>query len=266
MDTQEIKDAIKEKYGTIARTDRKTQQSCCGTVDRSYSQSIGYTEEELKNAPEESNLSLGCGNPTSVADLREGETVLDLGSGAGLDCFIAASRVGPQGKVIGVDMTPEMVKKAQENAKKHNVDNVDFRLGDIENLPVETGTADVIVSNCVINLSSDKQRAYDEAYRVLKPGGRLAISDIALTEELPEKIRQSIKAIAGCVGGALLIDDYRKIVEASGFRDVRITVKKASSCSASSSGDPLVKAIREKFDDADSLIGKVVSVYVEGYR
>ena len=266
MDTQEIKNVIKEKYGAIAQTGGRAAQSCCGTVDHTYSHSVGYSEEELKNAPNESNLSLGCGNPTSIASLKEGETVLDLGSGAGFDCFLAASKVGPHGRVIGVDMTPEMVEKAQENARKNKIDNVDFRLGDIEKLPVDSDTADVIISNCVINLSTDKQRAYDEAYRVLKPGGRLAISDIALKEELPEKIRNSIKAYVGCIAGAELIDDYKRIVEASGFQDVRIQIKTSSSCGSPHSKDPLVKAVLESIGEGESLLDKVASIYVEGHK
>ncbi|MFX1290520.1 MAG: arsenite methyltransferase [Promethearchaeota archaeon] len=201
-----------------------SSSSCCGdtSLSQNYSSRIGYTEEEQKSVPEGSNLGLGCGNPTAFASIKEGETVVDLGSGAGFDCFLAANKVGKTGKVIGVDMTPQMIDTARENAYKGNYENVEFRLGEIENLPVADNTADLIISNCVINLSPDKDKVFQEAYRVLKPGGKLMVSDIVLKEELPEDIKNSIDAYVGCVSGAILKDEYLKKIESAGFKDVEI--------------------------------------------
>src|SRR3972149_9853511 len=222
MIKEEIKKVVRERYAKIVKQD----SSCCGTTESScgssnstheISKEIGYSEEELKAVPEESNLGLGCGNPVALASLREGETVLDLGSGAGFDCFLAANKVGKNGKVIGVDMTPEMIEKARENIKKGNYENVEFRLGEIENIPVADNSVDVIISNCVINLSPDKKRVFQEALRVLKPGGRLVVSDIVLLEELPDFIRNSIEAYIGCISGAIMKDKYIESIRESGF-------------------------------------------------
>lgn len=230
MDKRKIKKVVREKYGEIARTGG----SCCGSSGQNgcccrgsqeatvISQKIGYRPEDLIAVPEGANLGLGCGNPVALADLKPGETVLDLGAGAGFDCFLAASRVGQTGKVIGVDMTPEMLERARENARKGNYHNVEFRLGEIENLPVADNSIDVIISNCVINLSPDKPRVFSEAYRVLKPGGRLMISDIVLTEELPEYIRESVTAYAGCIAGASLKTEYLKYIESAGFENLTL--------------------------------------------
>jgi arsenite methyltransferase len=190
------------------------------TID--ISKNIGYTEEELKAIPEGANLGLGCGNPVAIASLKEGETVLDLGSGAGIDCFLAAKRVGPNGRVIGVDMTHEMLERARENARRTEYENVEFRLGEIEHLPVADNSIDVVISNCVINLSPDKGQVFNEAFRVLKPGGRLMVSDIVLTKELPEAIVNSIEAYIGCVAGAVLRDTYLEAIEAAGFKEITI--------------------------------------------
>jgi SAM-dependent methyltransferase len=216
MDKKKTRKVVREAYGKIAQGQESCGCGTCGPDTKEFAKSIGYSEEELKAIPNEANLALSCGNPTALASLKEGEVVLDLGSGGGFDCFLAATRVGPNGKVIGVDMTPEMVEKARDNAKKNGVENVEFRLGEIENLPVGDNSVDVVISNCVINLSADKPRAFQEIYKVLKPSGRIAISDIALLKELPEKIRESIEAYVGCVGGAILVKDYKKIVRASG--------------------------------------------------
>ncbi len=187
-------------------------KSCCGSgsisTAREISKNIGYSDADIDAVPEGANLGLGCGNPVALASLKEGETVLDLGSGAGFDSFLAAERVGTEGKVIGVDMTPDMLDKARENARKGNYKNVEFRLGEIENLPVADNAVDVIISNCVINLAPDKKRVFDEAFRVLKPGGRLMVSDIVLTKELPAALKNSIEAYVGCVAGASKKDDY----------------------------------------------------------
>lgn len=262
MNKTETKKIVKEAYGEIARG----KGGCgCGPDAAELARSIGYSDEELHAIPDDANLGLSCGNPTALASLKEGEVVLDLGSGAGFDCFLAASRVGPTGKVIGVDMTPEMVEKARDNATKNKVDNVEFRLGEIENLPLEDNSIDVIISNCVINLSPEKSEVYKEVYRVLKPGGRISISDIALTKELPENIRRSIEAYAGCVAGAVLVDEYKKTVESSGLKDVKITIKSASSCGTPATNDPLGKVALDNPGSSKSLEG-VVSVNIEGHK
>jgi SAM-dependent methyltransferase len=227
MKKEEVRSKVREGYGKIAESGGSCcgpSSSCCGTVISvdMISKSIGYSEEELGSIPQDANLGLGCGNPVALAGLREGETVLDLGPGAGLDCFLAANRVGEQGKVIGVDMTPEMLEKARENARQSNYTNVEFRLGEIENLPVADSSVDVVISNCVINLSPDKKRVFAEAFRALKPGGRLMVSDIVLTEELPDFLKDSIEAYIGCIAGAVLIEDYKAAVTEAGFKDIRI--------------------------------------------
>ena len=196
---------------------------CCGSspVD-AVSMAVGYSEGQLGVLPDGANLGLGCGNPTALASLKEGEAVLDLGSGGGIDCFLASNAVGPAGRVIGVDMTPEMISRARENARRGGYENVDFRLGEIENLPVGDNSVDAVVSNCVINLSPDKGRVFAEAYRALKPGGRVMVSDIVLTRELPEEIMNSMAAYAGCVAGASKKAEYLETVKAAGFKDVEI--------------------------------------------
>ena len=264
MDKEKTKKVVKEAYGNIAQ--RQKSCGCCGPDTAQYAKSIGYSEEELKSVPEESNLALGCGNPTALASLKEGEVVLDLGSGAGFDCFLAASRVGPKGKVIGVDMTPEMLEKARENAKKNGIENVEFRPGEIENLPVEDSSVDVVISNCVINLSADKPRVFQEIHRVLKSGGRVAISDIALLKELPKKIRENAEAYVSCLAGAMLVHEYKKLVESSGLKDVKVTEKNVSACIEAEIQDPLGQAIFEGLEGSESLEGYVVSLYVEGQK
>ncbi len=256
---------IRDAYGKIA----KGQTGCgcgCGPDSKEFAKSIGYSEEELKAIPEDANLALSCGNPLAFAGLKEGEVVLDLGAGAGFDCFLAASKVGLNGKVIGVDMTPEMVEKARENAEKNGVKNVEFRLGEIENLPLSDNSVDIVISNCVINLSADKPKVFREIYRVLRPGGRISISDMALLKALPEKIGKSIEAYIGCVAGALLVEDYRKIGEASGMRNVRGTVKGSSSCIDPDTTDPVGRALLDALGSGESLDDYVVSVYVEGHK
>jgi len=261
--TQKI---VREAYGKIAQGQEGCGCGTCGPDTKEFAKSIGYSEEELKAIPDEANLALSCGNPTALASLKEGEVVLDLGSGAGFDCFLAATKVGQSGKIIGVDMTPEMIEKARENAKKNKAENVEFRLGEIENLPVADNSIDVVISNCVINLSANKPRVFEEVYRVLKLGSRIAISDIALLKELPKKIQKSIKAYVGCVGGAILIDNYKKIVETSGLKDVRITIKGSSACIDPNTKDPIGRAILDGLGENESLEGYVVSVYVEGHK
>jgi SAM-dependent methyltransferase len=227
MDKEEIKKVVRDGYGKIAKQDSSCcppAKSCCGGTDlaQDISRNIGYTEEDLKAAPEGANLGLGCGNPVALASLKEGEIVLDLGSGAGFDCFLAAGRVGGSGRVIGVDMTPEMLEKARSNAVKGNYTNVEFRLGEIENLPAADSSVDAVISNCVINLSPEKRKVFAEAFRVLKPGGRLMVSDIVLLKELPDIVKNSMEAYVGCLSGAALKDEYIRTIKAAGFEDVRI--------------------------------------------
>ena len=205
-----IKDEIKDKYGALARTGG----SCCGTGSScgsspasDASKKVGYSDDEISAVPDGANLGLGCGNPVAIASLRQGETVLDLGSGGGFDAFLAAKKVGPTGRVIGVDMTPEMIERATANAKAGGYSNVEFRHGDIEALPVDDNSVDVIISNCVINLAPDKSRVFAEALRVLKPGGRFMVSDTVMTRPLPEAIQKSVAAYMGCVSGALMKED-----------------------------------------------------------
>ncbi len=227
MEDGKIKKVVREGYAKIAKQSSSCcapVTSCCGSTDlaQGISKSIGYTEEELEAVPEGANLGLGCGNPVALASLRKGETVLDLGSGAGFDCFLVANRVGETGKVIGVDMTPEMLEKARENAEKGNYKNIEFRLGEIENLPVADNSIDVVISNCVVNLAPDKRRVFTEAFRALKPGGRLMISDIVLLNELPDFIKKSIEAYIGCLSGAVMRDEYIGAIKTAGFQEISI--------------------------------------------
>jgi len=268
MEKNEIKKTVREAYGAIAEG-RNEGGSCCSSCscdNGAFARSIGYSDNELNMIPEEANLGLSCGNPTAFANLKEGEVVLDLGSGAGFDCFIAARKVGMSGMVIGVDMTPAMLEKARENAKKGSFLNVEFRLGEIENLPVADNSVDVVISNCVINLSTDKAKVFQEIYRVLRPGGRIAVSDMALLRELPVRIRQSVDAYVGCVAGAILVDEYKRLVGESGFNAVKATVSGASSCIRPETQDPMGRALSEGAEDSASLEECVVSVYVEGFK
>jgi SAM-dependent methyltransferase len=247
MKKEEIKKVVREGYARIAKQDSSCCGSvalCCGSIDsaQDISKKIGYTEEELKTIPEGANLGLGCGNPVAFASLREGEIVLDLGSGAGLDSFLAANKVGKKGRVIGVDMTPEMIEKARENARAGNYANVEFRLGEIENLPVADNSVDAVISNCVINLVPDKRSVFTEAFRVLKPGGRLMISDIVLLRELPDFIKNSIEAYIGCLSGAIMRDEYIKAIKETGFQEVEI-IDEASFPIELMANDPTAKAI-----------------------
>ena len=226
MNEEQIRKMVREGYAQRA----KTGTSCCGstsscgcgpTVD-DVSRAVGYTDADLQAVPDGANLGLGCGNPVALASLKPGETVLDLGSGPGFDCFLAAQRVGPAGHVIGVDMTPEMLERARANARKGGYANVEFRLGEIEHLPVADSSVDAIISNCVINLSPDKPAVFREAFRALRLGGRLMVSDIVLLHELPKAVRTSMEAYVECVAGASLKDEYLAAIRAAGFQDVRI--------------------------------------------
>jgi SAM-dependent methyltransferase len=234
------KRAIRDSYGKIARD--RGQSSCCspscctpeadgaspGPSPTETSQRLGYSADDLDAVPEGANLGLGCGNPQAIASLRAGEAVLDLGSGGGFDCFLAARAVGETGKVIGVDMTADMISLARENAAKSDLGNVEFRLGEIEHLPIADASVDVIMSNCVINLSPDKPAVFREAFRVLRPGGRLAISDVVATAPLPERLRKDLGAIAACIGGAAHIDEVEAMLADAGFEDIEISPKDES--------------------------------------
>ena len=224
MEDQEAKKVVRERYAQVAKQNGSCCSSlCCGaSKPKEISKKIGYTEDELVAVPAGSNLGLGCGNPTALASIKAGETVLDLGSGAGFDCFLASNKVGPEGRVIGVDMTDEMVARARDNASKGGYKNVEFRQGEIENLPVEDNTVDVIISNCVINLVPNKENAFKEAFRVLKPGGRLMVSDIVLLKKLPDCVKESIEAYVGCVAGAATKDRYLGAIKSAGFGDVTV--------------------------------------------
>ena len=278
MEDTEIRKNVREGYGKIAKEagssccgPNNKAQGCCNTNTssqaRDASKSVGYSDEEMDSVPDGANLGLGCGNPLALAGLKQGETVLDLGSGAGFDCFLAANKVGPKGRVIGVDMTPEMLEKARDNAKKNNYKNVEFRMGEIENLPVADNFVDAITSNCVINLSVDKPRVFREAYRVLKPGGRLMVSDIVLTKELPEVVKKSVQAYIGCVAGASLESDYLGAIEAAGFNEVRV-VDTSRMDAGSLVDDPTVAAIVEEIgiDQAKELAGAIQSIKVSAIK
>lgn len=225
----QVRAAVREQYGNVARATGAggCAPGCCGPSAVS-SLALGYSEEDLAAVPEGANMGLGCGNPQAIAALKAGETVLDLGAGGGFDCFLAAKQVGPTGRVIGVDMTPDMIAKARANAAKVSAANVEFRLGEIEHLPVEDDSIDVILSNCVVNLAPDKRAVFSEAFRVLKSGGRLAISDVVATAPIPEALRNDMRAYGGCVAGAAHVEELRTMLRDIGFDDVRITVDEAS--------------------------------------
>ena len=263
----EIREIVTEGYSRVAQ-----RPSCCGAgapEAEEVARRIGYSEEELAAAPEGANLGVGCGNPTALASLRPGEVVVDLGSGAGFDAFLAARAVGPTGRVIGVDMTDAMLERARENARKGGVTNVEFRKGTIEELPVESESVDVIVSNCVINLSPEKERVFREAYRVLRPGGRLWISDLVLERELPEAIVDRVDAYLGCVGGASLRKVYLETIAKAGFREVRV-VREASFAAAFTLDHPQVRqAVTELGigpEEALGVIGAVTSLHVSAVK
>ncbi|HSV49935.1 MAG TPA: arsenite methyltransferase [Candidatus Acidoferrales bacterium] len=234
MKEENIKKEVRKRYAKVAKTSGSccaSSVSCCSapkssSSSKQVSKFVGYSEEEMNAVPDGANLGLGCGNPTALASLKEGERVLDLGSGAGFDAFLAAKKVGAKGKVIGVDMTPEMLDKARANAKKGNYSNVEFRLGEIENLPVADNSVDVIISNCVINLAPNKKRVFEEAFRVLAPKGRIMVSDIVLLKPLPSSIKESVEAYAGCIAGAEIKDNYLNAIKKAGFTDVKVLDEK----------------------------------------
>jgi SAM-dependent methyltransferase len=272
MKEREIKRAVKEGYARIAKqaTSYYASRSCCGDADISeeISKRMGYTDEEIQAAPPESNLGLGCGNPVALADLNVGEIVLDMGAGAGFDCFLASTRVGPVGKVIGVDITSEMVEKARANARKCGYSNIDFRQGDLENMPVADNYVDVVISNCVINLIPNKMMAFKEAFRVLKPGGRLAVSDVVLLRELPEFVKRSNEAYIGCLAGAVMKDEYLEIIRSAGFQDVTVAAQSGfpvetliSETTASVITEKPIISSEQQKEVADSVVSIKVSAF-----
>ena len=227
QDNDQVRAQVRKAYAQVARGQDGCSVGCCGTQGGG-SVALGYSTEELASVPEGADLGLGCGNPQAIAALQPGETVLDLGSGAGFDCFLSAKRVGRTGRVIGVDMTPEMVTKARDNARRVEAINVDFRLGEIEHLPVLDASVDAILSNCVINLSPDKGAVFREAFRVLKPGGRLAISDVIATQPMPADVAKNLEAYTGCIAGAASEATLRGLLLQAGFEDVVIEVRPGS--------------------------------------
>jgi len=271
---EDIRDVVRDKYGEIAKTRTSCcdpGNSCCGSSNRAdhAGKGIGYSDQELGSIPTDANLGLGCGNPTALAALRDGEVVVDLGSGGGIDCFLAAKQVGKSGKVIGVDMTADMISLARKNAEKVDAENIEFRLGEIENLPVADNTADVVISNCVINLSPDKQRVFSEAYRILKSGGRMMVSDIVLHKKIPDELEKSVNAYVGCVAGAMLKTDYLKAIADAGFEEINIM---GEDCFGSfgETLDPYVQSLAKEsnlsIEELREFGKSVVSIKIEGIK
>jgi ubiquinone/menaquinone biosynthesis C-methylase UbiE len=274
VEEKEIKKHVRDRYARAAKQGSSCCQpasSCCGGGKETdlISLNLGYTDQDLKAVPEGANLGLGCGNPLALASLREGETVLDLGSGAGFDCFLAARQVGKNGKVIGVDMTPEMLDKARGNAEKGDFANVEFRLGEIENLPVADNQVDIVISNCVINLSPAKERVFQESFRVLKSGGRLMVSDIVLLKELPREIRNSVAAYTACVAGAETKESYLGAIRNAGFQEIRIleeTVFPTQILANDPTAGEIMKNLNLSPQKARELARSVVSVKVSALK
>lgn len=254
-----LREQVKEGYTRVVEGFDDTERA------NEVARRIGYDDEQLSAVPEGTNLGVGCGNPTAIDALHPGETVVDLGSGAGMDSFLAARQVGPTGRVIGVDMTPAMLEKARENARKTGVSNVEFREGHIEALPLEDESVDVILSNCVINLSPDKESVYKEAYRVLRPGGRIMVSDIVLERELPAAVVASVDAYLGCVGGASLRETYLETIRKAGFAEIRVD-RESSFLDAFALDDPMVQDVVEQLglspEQVKEYAGSVTSLHV----
>jgi arsenite methyltransferase len=275
MEDEKVKKIVREGYAKVA----KREKPCCGAqnpcggntsdMNEDISRRIGYSEEEIGSVPEGANMGLGCGNPVALASLKKGQTVLDLGSGGGFDCFLAANRVGKEGKVIGVDMTPEMIDKARENARKGKRKNVEFRLGEIENLPVADSTVDVVISNCVINLSPNKKRVFEEAFRVLKPNGRLMVSDIVLLRKLPEIIRKNVQAYIGCLSGAEMKEKYLQMIRDAGFHEVKIIEENyfpVENMANDPTAQAIVKTSEIPAEKINEIANTVASVKVAGIK
>lgn len=264
-----LRETIREGYGKIARNDDK---GCCSPARDAdeFARQIGYTEEELASLPEGANMGLSCGNPTAIASLRAGEVVIDLGAGGGFDVFVAARKVGPSGRSIGVDMTPDMITKARQNnvtfSETTGLENCEFRLGEIEYLPLADNFADCIISNCVINLAIDKPQVWREIARVLKPGGRVAVSDMALLKPLPDAIREQTQALIGCVAGASLVEDIRTMAEEAGLIDIEMQPKTEYVASMARLENKPYALIRNELPDNESLSDYVVSLYINAVK
>jgi arsenite methyltransferase len=300
---EKIKDAVRQAYGNVARrfveepvgasccgstpavvedtqtsccgpsqaTVERAEESCCGPSETSAESASGalrlYSAEELAELPDTvADASLGCGNPTAIADLKPGETVLDLGSGGGIDCFLAAKKVGPEGRVIGLDMTPDMIRLARRNAKKLGATNVDFRFGEMEDIPLPDESVDVIISNCVINLSPDKSAVFNEAFRVLRPGGRMTVSDIVIDGQLPQAIRSRLDAWAGCIAGALDESDYVGKIRAAGFQDVAVLSRTYAKISESAEWEEARALLSDDGLSRQDIDHKVASVNVQAFK
>ena len=265
MKEEKVRKMVREGYGKIA----KSEKNGCGCGCGSNISQLGYSPEELNAVPEGADLNLGCGNPVALASLKPGETVVDLGSGGGLDCFLASKKVGDKGHVIGVDMTAEMLDKARTNCKKGRYKNVEFRLGEIENLPVADNTADVIISNCVVNLSPNKLRVFGEAFRVLKPGGRLMISDLVLLKDISEDVKESVLAYVGCIAGAEMKADYIKMIGDAGFREVEVIEETRYPLELNLNDDTaksIIKELKLTQKRAEELVNSVVSIKVSARK
>lgn len=268
MKEEKVRKMVREGYGKIAKQQQGSCGCGCGSATN-VSEQVGYSKEELNSVPKGADLNLGCGNPVALASLKPGETVIDLGSGGGLDCFIAAKKVGEKGKVIGVDMTPEMLDRARANLRKGKYVNVEFRLGEIENLPVADNTADVIISNCVINLSPNKQRVFNEAFRVLKPNGRLMVSDMVLLKAIPEAILKNISAYIGCISGAEKKNVYVNQIKQAGFKNVQIVEETTMPIEALISEDTaaqILKELKMTRKEAEETFGAAVSIKVSATK
>jgi arsenite methyltransferase len=271
MRDDEIKKAVRAGYAKVAtQSGSCCSSSCCAAAKpQEISRKIGYTEEEMQAVPDGANLGLGCGNPIALAAIKSGETVLDLGSGAGFDCFLAAKKVGPRGRVVGVDMTGEMVERARKNASNGGYTNVEFRKGEIENLPIDDGTIDLIISNCVINLVPNKDKAFKEAFRVLKAGGRLMVSDIVLLKRLPDFVKNSIDADVGCVAGASTKDRYLNAIKTAGFEDVTVideSVFPLDCITSDPTGQAILKSLEGSSEQLREVEGSISSIKVSGVK
>jgi len=264
--SQSIQQAVRDRYGSVATSGLSSDQAGV----RAIAEAFGYTPQELHAIPAQANMGLSCGNPTALASLKKGEVVLDLGSGAGIDCFLAAKKVGKSGKIIGVDMTPEMLEKARRNADRGGFSNVEFRLGEIENLPVADNSVDVIISNCVINLSPDKKRVFKEAFRALSPGGRIMISDLVTLKELPKAVKESISAYIACIAGALMKEDYLKAIKAAGFKNVKVVEQTAypivDFAGLDASASRIIKSMGLTLKDVKNLENAVASIKVSAFK
>ncbi len=265
-----MKEFIKKVYGDIAKKEKKNccGPTCCSSNNSSVSEKVGYSKHELESIPEDANMGLGCGNPVALLSLKEGEVVVDLGAGGGIDAFLASKKVGKKGKVIGIDMTEDMVKKAKDNAEKGGFSNVEFKLGDIEAIPLEDGIADCIISNCVINLAEDKQKVFNESYRILNKGGRLMVSDMVLVADLPENVKKSAQMYSGCIAGALKKEDYIDKISKAGFNQIEIIKEDAVQISDYIGSDKVISELAKDMSEEEikNIDKAVVSIKISARK